>query len=308
MEDFDFDDDVFTASSERKAIPLISDYQAKDETDGWFHDLGDPRHLMLEKLGPVQFKHAIEHDYLHGRYRQALDKALLYIEIVDTDENCKVVNAREMVEVAIHAAARLEDWNQLKILLDRKQITYETGSLLVKGRFYPKCGRCSDAISSLVEYNRQRKRDYCAWDLMADACWTDATNNSKSDDNINNNNTNHTDTIMILHLAHLAIQRAIMIMTSFSWRMDMPMVKERYQREKVKLDTKRDKIEQQGGSADVFLDWMKTAEEKDRSLVGLGDYSWEDIKWIHREWMTHLNDTGTCLDEQDDQEKAVKDM
>ncbi|ORZ18485.1 hypothetical protein BCR42DRAFT_324271 [Absidia repens] len=268
MEDFDFDDDVFTASSERKVIPLISDYQAKDETDGWFHDLGDPRQLMLEKLGPVQFKHAIEHDYLHGRYQQALDKALLYIEI----------------------------------------ITYETGSLLVKGRFYPKCGRYGDAISSLVEYNRQRKRDYSAWGLMADACWTDATNNSKSDNNINNNNTNNTDNSMKLHLSHLAIQRAIMIMTSFSWRMDMPMVEERYHREKVRLDTKRDKIEQQGGSADVFLDWMKTAEEKERSLVGLDDYSWEDIEWIHREWVTHLNDTGACVEEQDDEEKAVKDM
>lgn len=34
MEDFNFDDDVFTASSERKIIPLITDYQAKEETDG----------------------------------------------------------------------------------------------------------------------------------------------------------------------------------------------------------------------------------------------------------------------------------
>ncbi|KAI8334809.1 hypothetical protein BC941DRAFT_356382 [Chlamydoabsidia padenii] len=248
MEDFNFDDDVFTASSERKVIPLITDYQAKEETDGWFQNLGDPRQLMLAKLGPVQFKHAIEHDYLHGRYQQALDKALLYINIT----------------------------------------TYEVGSLLVKGRFYPMCNRSPEAISCLVEYSKQRKRDYNVWRLISDACMMDS----------------HKGPIM-LHLAHLAIVRAIRIMTSFNWRMDIPVVKQRYQKEKDTLDQKRDKIEQQGGSVDQLVEWIKANDNR----CSLDDYNWDDIMWMYQDWMAHLNDTGASLEEDEDEGgKAVKDM
>ncbi|KAI8089335.1 uncharacterized protein BX664DRAFT_332755 [Halteromyces radiatus] len=295
MEDFNFDDDVFTTTTERKAIPLVVDYQAKQETDGWFHHLGDPQKLMHEKLGPAHLKYAIEHDYLHGRYQQALEKALLFINIVDSDDQCKVMNPREVVEMAIHSAGRLEDWEQVGKLLDRNQTTYELGSLLMKGRFYSKCGRSPDAVSSLVEYSKQRKRDYNAWKWMCDACVMDKSKDKK----------------MVIHLAHLTIQRALNIMTSFNWRLDIPVVKERYQREKQKMELKQNEIIQDGGNLDTFIEWIQSAEEKDRSLVGLDDYAWQDLLWIYKDWMIHLTDTDTTLDtqeEEEEQEKAVKDL
>jgi hypothetical protein len=114
---------------------------------------------------------------------------------------------------------------------------------------------------------------------------------------------------MVLHLAHLAIVRAIRIMTSFNWRMDIPAVKQRYQKEKTCLDQKRDKIEQQGGSVDLFADWIKSADEKDRCSVGLDDYSWQDTMWMYRDWAVHLNDTGAPLDEEEEEGgQAVKNM
>ncbi|CAO3632103.1 unnamed protein product [Cunninghamella echinulata] len=297
MEDFNFDDDVFTASIERKHIPLAINYQAKQDYDGWFHDLGDPRQLMLEKLGPIQLKSAIEHDYYHEEYQKAFDKALLYIDIAETEERCKIINTREITEIAIFSAAHLEKWDQVKNLLERKQNTYEIGSLLVKGKFYPKCEQYGKGISALVEYSKQRKRDYATWGLKADAFLMDAIHNNKL----------KVDQNMPLHVAHLAIKRCLRIMVSFQWKLDIPVVKKRYQTEKKKLDAVCQQIEQLGGNLDLFLNWMKDGNVSLNSQVGLDDYHWDDLKWIYQEWINHINDTDTALDEQDDV-KAVKDL
>ncbi|CAO3639587.1 unnamed protein product [Cunninghamella blakesleeana] len=304
MEDFNFDDNVFTATIERKHIPLAINYQAKQEYDGWFHDFEDPRQLMLEKLGPVQLKSAIEHDYFLEKYEQSLERALLFIEITETEERCKMINTREMTEIAILSAAHLEKWDQVKELLGRKQTTYELGSLLIKGKFYPRCDQYGKGISALVEYNKQRKRDYAAWGLISDGFFNDATQYTSNNSKVKLENN------MPLHLAHLAIKRCLRIMSSFQWRMDIPAVKKRCQLEKNKFELKCQQIEQLGGDMNLFLNWMKkeNIDESFKSDVVLDDYQWDDLKWIYQEWVNHENDTDTSTLDDADNIKAVKDM
>lgn len=115
------------------------------------------------------------------------------------------------------------------------------------------------------------------------------------------------DQNMALHVAHLAIKRCLRIMVSFQWKLDIPVVKKRYQTEKKKLDAVCQQIEQLGGNLDLFLNWMKDESASLNSQVGLDNYYWDDLKWIYQEWINHINDTDTTLDEQDDV-KAVKDL
>ncbi|KAI8075166.1 hypothetical protein BC940DRAFT_287611 [Gongronella butleri] len=291
MDDFNFDDDVFTERVERKAIPLVKDYQAKIDVDGWFHDIGDIRQRMTEKLGPVYVKHAIEHDYLHKRYEDALEKALIYIDMVENDDHCKALGTREMCEIALFCAARLERWDMVETYLDEKQTAFEPGQLMTRGRLYPKCGRCGDAITNLVKYCRLRKRDYQAWRLIAQAFWQEREHG-----------------VQLLHLAHLCQQRALRIMTTFGWRLDIPMVKQRYLREKQAMDELNDSIEAAGGQLDTFLAWMDTHNDADRHAAGLDSFAWDDLLWIDQEWRKRLKDTETMLDDNQDGERAVKDL
>lgn len=63
---------------------------------------------MQTKLGPNQVKMSIEHDFLHRRYAQALDKALQYIAAVEDETiECKVSNPKEIIETAALCAWKL---------------------------------------------------------------------------------------------------------------------------------------------------------------------------------------------------------
>ncbi|KAL0084000.1 hypothetical protein J3Q64DRAFT_1638364 [Phycomyces blakesleeanus] len=74
---FDFDDDVFLTERIRSKPETVKvEYEAKQETDGWFHSTKNYEVLMLERHGPNQLKSAIEHDYLYKRYERALEGAI----------------------------------------------------------------------------------------------------------------------------------------------------------------------------------------------------------------------------------------
>ncbi|CAO3682800.1 unnamed protein product [Rhizopus microsporus] len=54
---FNFDDDIFGETKEKQQVELSTiDYQAKVETDGWFHSDKSIEELMLETHGPNQLK------------------------------------------------------------------------------------------------------------------------------------------------------------------------------------------------------------------------------------------------------------
>ena len=76
---------------------------------------------MLERHGPNQLKSAIEHDYLHKRYEQALKSAIEYISLADSGR-CKVTTNREITEIAIHCSVRCNRFDLAEQLLDRPQV------------------------------------------------------------------------------------------------------------------------------------------------------------------------------------------
>lgn len=78
---------------------------------------------MMQRHGPNQLKSAIEHDYMYKRYEKALDGALKYIELANT-EDCKVSATREMSEIAIHCALHLNRLDLAEELTDTKQVCY----------------------------------------------------------------------------------------------------------------------------------------------------------------------------------------
>jgi hypothetical protein len=78
---------------------------------------------MLEELGPSEFKSSIEHDYLYKRYDRALQHALEFIHIVETEPKCKVKGTREMAEIAIHCADKLGKYDIVECLLDVKTVS-----------------------------------------------------------------------------------------------------------------------------------------------------------------------------------------
>ncbi|KAI8066958.1 uncharacterized protein B0P05DRAFT_580784 [Gilbertella persicaria] len=66
---FDFDDEDFVTKEKEKINISQVDYDAKVETDGWFHNHDKTiDQLMLEQHGPNQVRNAIEHDYFYKRY------------------------------------------------------------------------------------------------------------------------------------------------------------------------------------------------------------------------------------------------
>ncbi|ORX50898.1 hypothetical protein DM01DRAFT_1324684, partial [Hesseltinella vesiculosa] len=294
MDEFNFDDDVFSETVERKAIPLIKNYQAKIDEDGWFHDIGDIRERMTEKLGPGYVKSAIEHDYLHRRYKEALEKTLIYLDMIENDDRCTILGTREINEIGVLCGAKLGQWDLVEKLLDAKQTTFEVGSLLLRGRYYPKCGRTVDGIANLVLYCQHRKRDYQAWRLMAEAYWHEREKGE-----------------MMLHLAHLCMTRSLRVMTTFPWRLDIPLIRNRFQNEKTKMEQFKDTIEQAGGQLDAFVAWMEAPSDdsqaqrlKEQNLDG---FSWEDLDWTRIEWLRRLDDSETGIDDHD-VERAVKEM
>ncbi|KAG0168454.1 hypothetical protein DFQ28_003241 [Apophysomyces sp. BC1034] len=263
---FDFDDDVFLDTEKKKPEPQIINYSAKQETEGasltqshdpWFHSTKDFEALMLEHHGPNQIKNAIEHDYLYKRYDVALEKALAYIRVAETNTACKITNTREMSEIAVHCAARTGRFDILEDMLDRKQTTQELGSLLLKGRMYPLCGRWADAMKVLVEYNKNRKLDYAVWVRMSQLVMDAGKEDIKRD------------------LAQLCINRAIHIMTSCRWNQSIEFARVRFEKEKEAVQAAGRSI---NGDPTQFMKWME------QNQPGLEEFRREDLEWIYREY------------------------
>ncbi|KAF7727224.1 hypothetical protein EC973_007922 [Apophysomyces ossiformis] len=248
---FDFDDDVFLDTEKKKREPQQTiDYTAKQETEGastWFHSAKDFETLMLERHGPNQIKNAIEHDYLYKRYDRALENALAYIRVAETNAACKISNTREMSEIAAHCAART----------GKLDPTLELGTLLLKGRFYPICKRWADAMTAFVEYNKHRKLDYAVWNRMGQLVM------EASEEDIRR------------HLAQLCMNSALRIMTCSRWNQSAEFARVRFVKEKEKLEAACRSIH---GDPGQFVIWME------RNQPGLEMFRREDLDWIYREY------------------------
>ncbi|KAI8890109.1 hypothetical protein K501DRAFT_328851 [Backusella circina FSU 941] len=290
---FDFDDDVFITKEEKERVNVSNiQYQAKIDLDGWF-DVKDKDldSLMLEELGPSELKSSIEHDYLYKRYDRALEHALEYIRIVETNPKCKVKGTREMAEIAIHCADKLGKYDIVERLLDVKNPAQDIGLLLLKSRFYPKVRRYHDALNSQVEYHKLRKLDYRMWLLMAQLFKDTAT----TDDNN-----------MKIHLAQLSIARSLHIFKSSRWKKQYAFVKHRFENELETLEALSKEIIDKRGNANVFSKWM-TTEDKDVKAAGLDMFDWDDIEWIYEDWELRKSNGGGD-DEEEDGRRAVKDL
>ncbi|KAI9031898.1 hypothetical protein CLU79DRAFT_730606 [Phycomyces nitens] len=285
---FDFDDDVFLTERIRSKPETVKvDYEAKQETDGWFHSTKSYEVLMLERHGPNQLKSAIEHDYLYKQYDRALEAALAFIDISDTNPACKINNTREMCEIAIHSAVQLGNYELAEKLLDRKQPTMELGPLLLKGTIYPHCNnRHGDALASLVDYSQQRRLDYAAWRQMAKIFMDDWTKHHDQ---------KHTEEMRV-NIAFLCLQRAHRIMTSSRWFLKSEFVRRRYEKELRVLEKEMEAVEQ--GDAGLFVTWIGSNPNIEKG--GLGVYKWKDIEWIACEW--------TSLFEEEEEQVKVADL
>lgn len=78
---------------------------------------------MLEQHGPNQIKSIIDYHYLYKRYDQALTAALEFIRVATTNKACKVNGTKEISEIAMHCAAKLNRLDILKELLNNKSVS-----------------------------------------------------------------------------------------------------------------------------------------------------------------------------------------
>ncbi|KAG1180083.1 hypothetical protein G6F70_002998 [Rhizopus microsporus] len=289
---FNFDDDIFGETKEKQQVELSTiDYQAKVETDGWFHSDKSIEELMLETHGPNQLKNSIEHDYLYKRYDIALDKCLEYIRVARTNDQCKVSGTKELVEMAMHCAAKLNKLDIINKLLDEKQSTVDTGLLLTRGKFLPLVGRYKEAMHTYIEYHKERKLDYKVWNAMANVFMLSAENDSEKRQD------------MRYHLANLSMIRAIHIYTNSRWRNKIDFVKNRFEKELKSLEARLEITKERQGDADKFVEWMST-DDKSIEDAGLSSFDWQDIIWIYKDWILRQD----IEVEEDNTIKAVKDL
>ncbi|KAI8636367.1 hypothetical protein BD408DRAFT_426232 [Parasitella parasitica] len=294
---FDFDEDDFETKKER-VVPAQAKYEAKIETDGWFHENRKSiDEIMLEQHGPNQLKNAIEHDYFYKRYDKALALALEYVRVVKTNDQCKVTGTKEITDIAMHCAAKLNRLDTLEELLNLdKSYAQDFGLYLVRAKFYPLVGRYSEAIDNCILYHKGRKLDYRVWAIMADVFIKSAERSPV--DNI------HDD--MRYHLANLSMQRAVHIVKTSRWKNSIDFVKRRLEKELQGLEKRLQQTIDQGGNADVFVAWMSSIsgayQDKTVATVGLSEFDWKHVVWICKDWALRQD-----LD-LDDDIKAVKDM
>lgn len=154
----------------------------------------------------------------------------------------------------------------------------------MRGLFYPACGRAPDAIDALVQYHRMRKHDYEAWTQMARIFLQEPG--------------------MGVHVAAVAIQRAIRVMTLSRWALSIPHVERRYTRNLDELYQLEKEIAAKGGDTDQFKAWASAKDRVSLDQVGLGAFKESDLDWIYHEWQRHVS----TADEQDDQEDETRNV
>ncbi|KAI9480955.1 MAG: hypothetical protein EXX96DRAFT_564846 [Benjaminiella poitrasii] len=290
---FDFDDDVFITKEEKEKVNISKvNYEAKIETDGWFHNHNKSiDEIMLEQHGANQLRNAIEHDYFYKRYDRALTQALGFIRVAQTNKECKVTGTKEMTDIAIHCAAKLGKLDLLKELLNKKSHTQDTGLFLLRAKFYPLVGAYREAMDACIAYHKERKLDYRVWSLMADIFMKSAAEKPS-----------RCGEEMRYHLANLSMQRAIHIITNSRWKKNVEFVKTRFERDLEGLETRLQQTVEHGGDADKFVAWMSPHKHPDEEN-GLNEFAWDHIVWIYKDWVLRQD-----LDSIDDDFKAVKDL
>ncbi|KAI8987818.1 hypothetical protein BDF20DRAFT_290842 [Mycotypha africana] len=291
---FDFSDDDFE-TKERQTVKFMPDgYQPKIETDGWFHEYGNNSidDVMLEQHGPNQIRSSIEHDYFYKNYDRALSSALAFIRVAKYDEKCKVTGLKEITDIAMHCAAKLNKLDLLNELLDYDPVSLKYHIYVYTK--YTELGRYTEAMVACICYHKERKLDYRVWAIMADIFMKSASSTS----------TVVVQNEMRYHLANLSMQRAIHIVKNSRWKNNIDFVRRRFEKDVAGLENRLQETIQKGGNADKFAAWMATAPtEDDKDAAGLADFKWDDIVWIYQDWAVR---TDIILD--DDTIRAVKDM
>ncbi|KAI8384840.1 uncharacterized protein BYT42DRAFT_544673 [Radiomyces spectabilis] len=141
-----------------------------------------------------------------------------------------------------------------------------------------------DILEQMLDRKQTRKLDYRVWRQIAAIMMGQANP-------------------MRCHVAHLAITRALYIMTSTRWKTSIDIVRQRHEKEKQQLQEEYDHIEKQGGDLTKFIAWMHNATgTEDLKQVGLDTFAWDDLVWIYGEW-TKRKDTDT---EKDNEEQGVR--
>ncbi|KAG2198977.1 hypothetical protein INT47_013161 [Mucor saturninus] len=285
---FDFDEQDFVTKQPTKVQVDKIDYEAKIETDGWFlHSDKSFDDIMLEQHGPNQIKSIIDYHYLYKRYEPALTAALGFIRVATTNKACKVNGTKEISEIAMHCAAKLNRLDILKELLNNKSHTQDTGLYLLRIKFFPLVGQYTEAMDACITYHKERKLDYRVWSHMANIFLGSLERDTRTHENE-----------MRRHLAKLSLVRAIHIYTISRWNTQVDFVKQRFQAE---LHLLQARLEATEGEADTFVDWIAQGHPK-REEAGLDEFNWQDIIWIYKDWALRQD-----LD-LDDQVKAVKDL
>lgn len=162
----------------------------------------------------------------------------------------------------------------------------ETGSIFLEARVYAACPhRHADAVSAIVRYQKLRKQDYQAWRLLATIM---RCNDEQS---------------MRNHIAKLAIERAIRIMTSSRWALNVPVVKKRYDNELATLQSILHEIP--GGDASEFLAWMVQEPLTDERMVqaGLAMFRPDDIDFIFRQAAKYSD-----IENEEDKERNAREL
>ncbi|KAK9718718.1 hypothetical protein K7432_005315 [Basidiobolus ranarum] len=156
--------------------PEEEKYYPKQDTHGWFHQVETPfEQLMEEKHGPLQVKSAVDLFYLQGKYEEALELALKYVNyVIDNKGITKLRNTKEMDETIVRCALRLEKLEIAEKHAD-KLATNEPGHMYLRGQVYTRVERYKDALNIFTRYLKIRKADYNIWKWIGIALgrWAD---------------------------------------------------------------------------------------------------------------------------------------
>ncbi|KAI8603213.1 hypothetical protein EDD21DRAFT_442208 [Dissophora ornata] len=170
-----------TNSAKIKA-PIEQDpYYAQIDEDGWFHHTGKSiQELMLQdKNGATKVKMRADQYYMLRQYQEAYDIAQEYCQIVASNDTgatsgadggagvLKVADSKEMQEMALRCAMKLEMFNEAAELADGL-ILQDTGVVFLKAKAYMAVGRFNDAAERLVQYQKSRSSNYSVWRALAE--------------------------------------------------------------------------------------------------------------------------------------------
>ncbi|KAF9431095.1 hypothetical protein BGZ76_000583 [Entomortierella beljakovae] len=321
-------------------------YYPQIDKDGWFHNTGCSveESMLQDKSGATKVKMRADHYYMLHQYQQAYDIAIAYRKVIEENiinsaqgdggmqrrENradatggagavapsvLKVTDSKEMLEMALRCALKLEKFTEAAVLAD-ELTTQDVGAVLVKAKAYNAVGRYNDAALRLVQYQKTRSSNYLIWKTLGECLYQSHCNTSLN---------SGIERKSSLPLALISYVRARHLMHASTWP-EIDFARRRYDREMKELNNiisdlevecglileNNNTIDQSGRyehQQDVDVMSLREREYEDKivtpakNILGTTDsfpFESEVVEFIVNTWNPQLISTSTEIDQEDE--------